>query len=386
MDFLTTALYALDPAGTEQLSGALLTRFDPSDTASRAKVIFVTSEQLKAGDNIQPSGFRMDENGVLMSDTQARREMNQDLVNYVNSEVSDQPAAPPPSLIDVVLCGATYGADIVVNFDAMTENRELEPIVIPMSSLKVSSSSFNIYAPYKNAEGKFRTLSLINIETDENIPFVMAIPEGACDKFQRLMEFMVPMTSVDIQGYTLFRVDAKFAPFYTFTGEAFCNYLAYNVAYCNIGLKVINEFLAETKFVSAAKEEDEYTRQPKTPLHNVSIECTCKDPCTHAVLECIGDMEKLKALVKNEEAYITFIWLQNIFKAGDQFEGDGVEDRWAAACASLQRECRLQRLHYAAELLAQRYYICQIGRIEDCLGQVLRGGGVNGCAIKRVTG
>ena len=43
MDFLTTALYELDGNGDEQLAGALITRFDPDDLVSRAKVIYVTT-------------------------------------------------------------------------------------------------------------------------------------------------------------------------------------------------------------------------------------------------------------------------------------------------------------------------------------------------------
>ena len=88
---------------------------------------------------------------------------------------------------------------------------------------------------------------------------------------------------------------------------------------------------------------------------------------------------------EDQEFYATFVWLQDIFKASEQFEGTDTEDKLAAACVSLQRECRERLLHYSLELLAQRYYICKLGPNDDLMGPVLKGGGVNGCSIKRVT-
>lgn len=386
MDFLTTALFALDNAGTEQLVGALLTRFDPANLLSRAKVVFATANELKTSDKIEPSGFKMDESGVLLSDTRARREMNQQLASYVETEVNSDPVTPPPALIDVVLYGAFYNASILVNAKEVAISKETEPILIPMSSLKVSNSSFNIYAPFKNSSGRFRTFSLIDTQTDENIPFVMAVPKQNAEKFGVMANVITPYSGIDLEDMVTYQVNAKLEPFYTFTGEAFCNYLAYNVAYCNIGLQVIDQMTAESKYVSDNEEEPVESYVRKIPKHNVLIECTCKKANLLGVLQCASDQDKLRDLLKDEESYITFVWVQKIYKASDKFEGDSLEVKLAAACTAMRRECKAQLLHYACELLAQRYYICLVGKSADCIEQVLSGGGVNGKAIKRIIG
>lgn len=389
MDFLTTALYALDEEQREKLVGALLTRFEPADITYRARVIYASVDCLKTGEGLFPSGFSLDSNGILMSDTQSRRAMNENLTLYVGNEVTDTAATPPLSLIDIVLYGAKYGAYVVQNFGEMSKDPTgVEPILISMANFKVSNSSFNIYAAYKNVEGFFRTFSLMDVTTDNNYPFVIAVPDEQVENYTPVSKLLQELPEVEfLSGFHLYRVDTPFQPFYTFTGEAFCNYLAYNVAYYKMGLKVIKDFLVDTKYVAEREGDLEAPRSQKVPLHNVSIECGYKIPQTHAVLAAMQDSLKLRELISNDtEAYITLVWLQNIFRVADTIDCASNEERLAAASANLQYDCKLQLLHYACELLAQRFYLCQLGPFEDTLGPVLRGGGVNGSSIKRVTG
>lgn len=387
MDFLTSALYSIDGHGEEELSGALLTRFDPDDLLGRAQVFYATVDELRAGKDIQPSGFKFSDDGILLSDTQARADLSSTMTQYVAFELGNSSNRTPQGLLDIILYAAKYKGRVLAVRPEDINSAE-QCVTVPMSSFRVSNSSFNVYAPYQR-DGEFRTYSLIDIETDKNIPFTLVIPESELGNYGPVSSWLEPLPSIDcLPEHRLFRVDAPFLPFHTLTGEGFVNYLAYNVASCNIGLKVIEEFMMETKYVPEQDRiVEEVPRNIKRPKHNVLIESTCKKPRTREVLRCIqdNDLDMLKEVVKDEEAFITFAWLRHIFAASERFEGTDAEDKTAAACAVLQRECRAQRLHFAIELLAQRYYICGLGFAQDPYGPVLKGGGVNGCGVKRFT-
>lgn len=393
MDFLTSALYARDEHGGEKFTGALLTHFDTSDLTARAQVFYATADQLRSDRRIMPSGFKLEEDGVLLSDTQARTAMSESMTQYIAYELGNKMNMTPKGLLDVVLYAARYGGRVFVNaLEVIANPKEVQPILVPMANFKVSNSSFNIYAPYKREDDTFRTVSLVDIGTDANIPFALAVPSGESGNYAGVLSLLEPMHGFDeLEDFRVYWVDAPLLPFYTLTGEGFVNYLAYNVASCNIGLKVVDEFLGETGYISeSAKQKDEQSevRETKKPLHNVSIECSCKRPRTREVLRCIesDDMDQLKDLMRDEEAYLTFVWLKHIFASSGRFDGRGVEDKTAAACAVIQRECKANLLHYAVELLAQRLYICSLGFAQDPYGPVLKGGGVNGCGLKRFIG
>lgn len=393
MDFLTVALYSSDETGAEKLTGALITRFDPEKITSRAKVMFVSAEDIKSKNGIDPKGFDVDADGVLLSDTQARRGVHKELAEYVGEEINN--SSLKLGLIDVVLYGAAYGAHIIQNYEEYSADREnVDPIAISMVNLKVSNSSFNIYAPYKNVEGKFRTFSLMDITKDENYPFVMAVPEDQLENFAPVLSMMERLEEGVglLNGYTLYRVDAPLEPFHTFTGEAFCNYLAYNVAYYRMGMRIIKDFLKESYKEEPAlaieeAEEEEELRTRKTPLHNVKIEAPYKTPKISEVVALIEQPDLLKERCRDdEEVYMSFIWLNTIFKTANDYSGNQSEEALMTACSNLLHECRQQLLHYSCELLAQRYYICKSGPFEDMLGPVLKGGGVNGYSFKRFAG
>lgn len=387
MDFLTSALYAETSDGDSKLEGALLTRFDPDDVTSRAHVFYASVDSLRNESLFKPSGFKLTDEGVLLSDTQARADMSSTMAEYVAYELGSSPNKTPQGLLDVVLYAAKFGGRVVpVKLEDITSQEEA--VSVPMLSFNVSKSSFNIYAPYKRGN-EFRTFSLIDIETDKNVPFVLAIPDGEVENYATVASWLEPLPPSEFfSEHKLFRVDAPFLAFHTLTGEGFLNYLAYNVASCDIGLQVMESFMADTKYKSEIVEkEDRSARDVKKPLHNVSIESTCKRPHVEAILNCLkaDDMNSLKELVKDEECFITFAWLRHIFAASERFEGSDIDSKTAAACATLQRECKAQRLHFAVELLAQRFHICNLGFLQDPYGPTLKGGGVNGCGIKRFT-
>ena len=396
MDFLASAIYTSCDNGGEKLSGAMLTHFDPSDMVARAQVFYVTVDQLKSDSRIIPSGFHLDEDGILLSDTQSRSILSLPMTKYVEMELGNSLNRTPISLLDIVLYAAKYDGHVFVNSSIAAGSRngveDEDPILIPMRSFRVSNSSFNIYAPYRRSDNTYRTFSLVDIETNLNVPFVLAVPHGDLANYAPVISFMDAVEADPrLPEFRLFKVDAPLAPFYAMAGEGFINYLAYNVASCSIGLQVIKEFLAETGYVSTEQSALDRDRKPlvrKTPKANVVIESSCKTARTGEVLACLtnNNLDRLKELMLDEEAYITFIWLKKVFDSSAMFAGKSQSDSMAAACMSLQRECKDSLLHYAIELLAQRLYIYSLGILQDPYGPVLKGGGVNGYGFKRFVG
>ena len=180
MDFLTTAIYTVDDDGEEKLSGAVLTRFDPEDLKGRPKTHYVSAEELRSGEDISPEGFVVDDKGILLSDTTTPRVVFQEAVSeYIGSEFvkSDE---SKPGLIDFILECIETGSYILTNFSDLDEGGSYPDSFIPASSLKVSNSSFNIYAGYKKGEVGFRTLSLVDIESemDDTLPFYVKEGDG----------------------------------------------------------------------------------------------------------------------------------------------------------------------------------------------------------------
>lgn len=386
MDFLTAALYRMPKAEDEELllAGALLTRFNPDDKLSRASVYYVDVVALRESrvENLAPMGFQFDESGVLLADTGCRKDMESELAEYVGRGFVN-PVRPQLGLIDVVLYGAEYGASIVANAEECEKGRP--PILIPLSNFKVSESSLNIYAPYRNSEDNFRTYSLVDIETDKAYPLVISVPLEAVSKMKSLSPLMSPEEKgILVEGSQIFNVEAEFNPAPTLTGEAFCNYLAYNVAYYRLGMKILDKFMEDGKFVSTPREED--MRPAKQPRHNLVIQSTIRRPCIDKVMDRLAYPDDLRILcANNEEAAVTMSWFQHIMETQKDMEAEDEQGRILAACVNLKASCKRNLLHYSCELLAQRLYLCNLGTADNSIGLTLKGGGVSGCSIKRTS-
>ena len=278
MDFLVAAIYTRASELEEgSLVGALLTKYVP-ESGGRPYVYFADVDTIKERKGIDPRGFELSDRGILLSDSMCRNEFHEDTVQYISASVG-QMHLQPPGLIDVVLYGASSGCSILQNYDACVAGAE-EPVVVQMRSIRVSNSSFNLYAPYKKADGKFRTLSLVDItsEEDETIPFVLVVPENAIGGFSGLREYCTALPRMEGIDGELFRVSMPVVPAYTFMGEAFINYLAYQVAFNKLGVEICEQFLEMTKFrrkdQEDAQESDYVDKGRKHPQHNVSIVCS----------------------------------------------------------------------------------------------------------------
>ena len=84
MDFLTNAIFSAEN-GT--LLGAMLTHFEPEQYTHRASVKFYTKDELFAQlPQLEPRGFSLNPNGVLLADTNVRRVLSDSVVSFVEAE------------------------------------------------------------------------------------------------------------------------------------------------------------------------------------------------------------------------------------------------------------------------------------------------------------
>ena len=77
--------------------------------------------------------------------------------------------------------------------------------------------------------------------------------------------------------------------------------------------------------------------------------------------------------------------MYELYSRAAEEPGENFESKIGAAAVKLRAEARLSELQHGLELLSQRVYLSRIGFAEDTLPSILRGGGVDGNAIKRVT-
>lgn len=395
MDFLTTALYSPKGDAEEALVGVLLTHYDVDSKVTRPVVYYADVDELhrmqgRFGEII-PRGFALDASGVLMSDTICRSVFDDSVTMYIEKEAPSRKTGSW-GLIDFVLDAISNGIVILQNYEAITAGNETEMNFVSFDTLRVSRSSFNIYTPYRNAKDEFRTLSLIDIQTDKSIPFYAVIPADCSDmkqKYENFMECVSLPEGIELaEGSNVYRVEIPLLPAHCYMGEAFVNYLAYNVAYYTFGEKVMDSFLEDNKFIPAADAVQlnvEAPKRTKRPRHNVRIEHEFRDTNLRQLLECMGNRDAMSQLLTiRPETWMTLDWVQTVFRNKPE-DCDWNSDAMCQSCLRLKYSCREELLRYSLELLAQRYYVCQAGFIDDTLPDILKGGGVSGCSIKRVT-
>lgn len=385
MLFLSTALFE-QPTDSDRtrLCGAVVTSFDPQNLNKRPKMSMHSLEELASLNRSECAGFFVDETGVLFSDSTARRVTGAAQIAFVKPEI-EQVNNMKKSLIDFVKDGLVHNVRVLQNFEKASSGEE-SPILIPMESFKVSNSSFNIYASYQREDKSFRTMSLVDIETNKAKDFYVAIPSDSVSSFITSYVGVVEEPAVKgLEEYTIYKVSLPLVPFPVLTGEAFCNYLAYSVAYYKIGLQIMDILLTDTKFKpDVSKVADSvYTGTPKTALPSLSIEHDYSKHCLPRVMDCLSGKGDIVELVRTDgEALITMNWIQAI--SGESSEG--TNEDLAKYCILLRRDCKAKYLHFALELLAQRMCINQVNTFSLPFGSILKGGGVNGCSTKRTVG
>ena len=197
--------------------------------------------------------------------------------------------------------------------------------------------------------------------------------------------------SLEINGVEniIYEVELGLNGFYGGVGEAFLNFLSYGVAFYNIGEKLIKDMQNVMPKIPALPVDEQAPRHTRRARVNVSIQHVYKEVKLEGILRRLSD-EKALLEYRREvpEADISYQWLHKIYQSPWYLEGEGKlseEECIYTACTNLLPICRCERLKYALELLTHRYYIYMLGIVNDTLGPVLKGGGVCGESLKRVT-
>lgn len=391
MEFLNNAIVSSEDGS---ILGVLLTEFDPSVYTSRAVVKLYTVEDLTAEyDKLSPRGFKFTPPGTLLSDTSVTRAVANSVFSYMEEECG-RLGQRSLDITDLVLLGMKDGGCVFANYEELVENgskelMEQNAVLIPFKNFKVSNSSFNIYAPYQVSETEgFRTFSLLEVEDGSPRMFHAIFPVSS-----NLTGFegVTPCETLTMETgeFIVYKVELGLNGFYAGVGEAFLNFLAYNVSFCNIGEKLMKEMKTVMPAVPPIPTEDYAPRIPRRARVNVSIEHVYKDSRLRGIMGKTGDPDGLVEFLREfPEAAISYQWLQRIYNSPWYKSGEGVmteEECIYTACTNLLSECRQSRLKYAIELLTHRYYIYMLGVVNDNLGPVLKGGGVSGQSLKRVS-
>lgn len=392
MDFLSNAIIS---ASSTSVLGALITSFNPADYQSRSVVkLYTTQDLFNSLGSMDPRGFKFEQPGVLYSDTTVIRVVTDSVFTYMEEECKGL-GQRSLDITDLVLRGVDKNGFVIVNFENIQAASELDAleqkgIMIPFKHFKVSNSSFNIYASYKDVEGDgFKTFSLLNLEDGSMCKFYAMFPADV-----NMADFgtgLIPsaVTTVEETSYVIYEVNLGLSGFYANVGEAFLNFLAYNISFYNIGEKLIKEMQTVMPKVPPLPSEEQPVRTYRRPKVNVSIQHVYKDSRLRGVLGCMGDVDSLVTFLKDfPEAAISYQWLQKIYQSPWYIDGEGrmsEEECIYSACTNLLPICRQERLKYALELLTHRYYIYMLGIVNDTMGPILKGGGVSGESVKRVT-
>lgn len=392
MEFLNNAIISSEDGS---VIGALLTEFNPDVYTSRAKVKLYTVQELEEKyPSMTPRGFAFSSPGKLLSDTNVTRAITSSVFSYMEEECSKL-GERNPDLTDLVLRGVKHNASVYVDFAEMASDVDVNEAVdsatlIPFKTFRVSNSSFNIYAPYQAEDGKgYRTFSLLNLEDGSMQPFY-AMFQSDVD-MSDFGKGVTPCQTLSLNSgeFIVYKVELGLNGFYASVGEAFLNFLAYNVSFHNIGEKLMKEMKTVMPQVPAIPTEEAQPRIYRKAKVNVSIEHIYKDSRLKGIVGRTGNTEELIEFMKQfPEAAISYQWLQRIYQSPWYIEGEGKmseEECIYTSCINLLSECKQTRLKYALELLTHRYYIYMLGVVNDTLGAILKGGGVSGEAIKRVS-
>lgn len=376
IDFLVKAYYnqivaPIDFDGVSQnLAGIVVARFDERDIVKRPMLEYLSAEQARSpASGLNPYGFGFSEDGKLLSDTQSYEQCSFD-ANKVLSVINMNESVTY-GLLDLVLLGADTGSILLVG-----------DYVVEMRTLKVSKTSYNIYAPYKTEDGAFRTYSLVDKETRLARELTMAIPTVDVPRFSHLSGFMEELEGRPKQrwldDYTVFKVNAPLYGFWTFAGEAFCNFLAYMVGYYSIGLKVTN-FLKHNYLnvpVTVSKQEQVKRKPPiRTGKPPLIIESTLSKAKIREFVDALSNGKVDEFRASSEEARVTTLWME---EALGVLQDD--DPGRLSKLLELESSITLANLSVSIELLAQRLLLDEFPVFPS---GVFMGGGVNGKAIKR---
>lgn len=381
MDFLVNSVASKEG---QNLLGVFLAHYDLDEYTSRSVVEFYDMDSFRTyyeEHKDQAKGYRLEKGNILYSDTVVRSFITDDSLSLIKEEYASK-AKRSYDLIDLVLHGIKADGFVIPNYSSEVPN-----IYIPFDTFRVSASSFNIYASYKNLEEEFRTFSLLNVEDGSKREFCIAIPQSYdLSMFEEYLEKLDEVSLGEFK-YNVFKVDLGLSTYYTTPSEGLLNFLAYMVGYCLIGEKTLLGLSPKITTVrSDIKKESIQTISKRSPKYNVSIKHCCNTCKLAEITKLLEDRENLERLISGDaEANITYKWIASAYNSQwyKECDGNSEEAKLLNSCMNLLDECKRSLLKFGLELLSYRYSIFSMGYINDTLGTILQGGGVYGQSIKR---
>lgn len=380
MDFLVSAFY---DEQTCKFLGASTVQFDPTDYCGRGTFRAYTDvEFFSLYKDLHPQGFLLNDDGLLMADSNARVVTTEDTFPFVYDTCQRVPHKRL-DITDLLLYGVQNGGAVFVNYGSYKEGAD--PILIPFANYRVSASSINIYASYKLEDGSFRTSSLLDLEQGTGKDIMCTFPEGKVPLEFGNMCSQVDTVDIDGAPLAVFKVNTSLEQFGISVGEAFLNYLAYMVAYYDIGRRVLKELVPAVQ----TEEEKVTSTAPDKPRRkaekNVSIVHQYSRAYVDEVVECGSDAEQLSDLIRDiPEANITVHWIERVLSS-PWYDPEKEDQGMRSASSNLSVECRECGLKFGLELLTHRYYMMATSGYEDRIPLILNGGGVNGQSAKLVS-
>lgn len=365
---------------------------------------------------MDPMGFSYNGDGSIVSDTPSRCSLVDKVATYIFQNSSEnnliggigETSPARVDITDIVLQGMEAGAYVCPNYTAHQQDG-VDMILIPISRFKVSRSSFNIYASYKKDDG-FATMSLLQVEDGSANTFTYLVPaETKSNLNDTLNSMSTQHANVKILGtethnnteYNVYSVSVGLEGAPCNYGEAFANYVAYNVALYNIGSSIFKNFIKYGEEDSRGKENAEGQKaknlnlEKRYPKFNVMIEHEYFGQMfLNEAMSAYNSVEKQDELISRYPgASLSVTWLDviltsDVYKISLQRElGRNAEQAplkaLKAASQSMLMDCDEMLLAYSLELLSIRYYLHKVGFANDPIGQILGGGGVDGNSISR---
>lgn len=380
MNFLVNA-FCSDVDGV--LLGATIVSFDPTNYQSRAGYRAYTEQELKQDiGSMNPCGFMLSDDGLLYADSNARRTIGPDTFSFVYDQCQ-RVVEKKKDITDLILYGVQHGGSTLINYSEVKEGAE--PIMVPLSSYRVSASSMNIYAPYRVPDGTFRTHSMLEVEDGSGKTVYVIFPDGKPDSSFNGFCTDIDHLMINDASWTVYKVDTTLASYNVTVGEAFLNYLAYMVAYYNIGRQVLKALAPEVKVGYDKPEAIRPERQVREVKRNISIIHQYTREYVDDVIACGDDVNKLSNLITAiPEANVTLNWVHKVFSS--PWYNRELEDAGMSTVSSnLLVECREQGLKMGLELLTHRNQLLVVSSFDNSLPLILSGGGVSGQSAKRVS-
>lgn len=332
-------------------------------TARAADKILLPDELKYVSDRNETVGFRIDSNGVLLSDCSNKLITSKDNFDVILQEAE---LKKPRSLdlTDIVLMLVQYNAFIIVNYDEALNGEE--PITIPAKSLKVSKTTFNITGSYKLPEGGFRTFSLLKVEDASPIEFYAGV--HSYEKEFDIFGDKVSIVKSPIEDCSVLKVNAKLEIAPTSLCGTFINYCSFNRAKFDVAIKCATTLHNSEHPESIVQYKTEQVKSTYEHRSYSGVVPQFKHTHDRCMLQQLASNPNLEKEVK--EAMLTVQWTRYyLSKLSKKVNGSETE------YINFINTSKKLVLKFDLELMSNRYYLSNMSMF-NMFDKILEGGGV----------